>query len=90
MFNKLKHLKNLRNKAKAIQNTLALESTTVAKGGVNITMNGNMEITAITINPDLAIASLEGILKDIINDTIKKTQKLMAQKRQEMGGLPNF
>ncbi len=90
MFNKLKHLKELRNQAKQMQNALAGESTTVEKGGVKVVMNGNMEITSITINEDLAKDSLEGILADCVNDAIKKTQRLMARKMQEMGGMPGL
>ena len=33
---------------------------------------------------------LNNYLKDCINEAIKKTQKLMAQKMQEMGGLPSL
>ena len=90
MFNKLKHLKNLRNQAKQMQNALADESTTVEKGGIKVVMNGNMEITSIAINEDLAKNSLEGILADCVNDAIKKTQRLMARKMQEMGGMPGL
>lgn len=90
MFNKLKHLKDLRSQAKQMQNALANESTTVEKSGVKIVMNGNMEITSIEINEGLAKNSLEGILTDCLNDAIKKTQRLMARKMQEMGGLPRM
>jgi DNA-binding protein YbaB len=90
MFNKLKHLKDLRNQAKQMQNALAQESTTVEKGGVKIVMNGNMEITSIDINEDLAKDSLEGILTDCINDAIRKTQRVMARKMQELGGIPGL
>lgn len=90
MFNKLKHLKDLRNQAKQMQNALAGETTTIEKGGVKVTMNGNMEVVSISINEDLAKESLEGMLADCINDAIKKTQKIMAQKMQEMGGMAKF
>ena len=87
MFNKLKHLKDLRSQANQMQNALAQESVTVEKGGIKIIMNGNMELTSIVINDNLAKDSLEGMLTECINEAIKKTQKLMAQKMQEMGGL---
>jgi len=90
MFNKLKHLKDLRSQAKTMQNALAGEYITIEKGGIKIIMNGNMEITSITINDDLAKESLEGMLADCINEAIKKTQRLMAQKMQEMGGIPGL
>jgi len=87
MFNKLKHLKNLRSQAKTMQNALANEFITVSKSEITVIMNGNMEITSLTINQDLAKDSLEGMLTDCLNEAIKKTQRLMAQKIQEMGGL---
>ncbi len=90
MFNKLKHLKDLRSQAKTMQNALAAESTTIEKGGIKIIMNGNMEIISITVNENLSKDSLEGMLTDCINEAIKKTQRLMAQKMQEMGGLPSL
>ncbi len=90
MFNKLKHLKDVRSQAKTMQNALANETVTVEKGDVKVVMNGNMEITSLTISEGLAKDSLEGILADCVNDAIKKTQRLMAQKMQEMGGIPGL
>ena len=90
MFHKLKHLKDLRQQAKTIQNTLAQEIITVEKSGIKVVIDGNLEIKEISLNQDLAPESLEGILRDCLNEAIKKTQKLMARKMQEMGGLPNL
>ncbi|PIR12849.1 DNA-binding protein [Candidatus Falkowbacteria bacterium CG11_big_fil_rev_8_21_14_0_20_39_10] len=90
MFNKLKHLKDLRSQAKTLQNSLAGESVTVKKNGVKITMDGNMEITSIDISEDLSKEKLEETLKDLINQAIKKTQRIMAQKMQAMGGFPGL
>lgn len=73
-----------------MQRVLAEEIITVEKGGVKVIMDGNMEVKEISINENLAKDSLEGILADCVNDAIKKTQRLMAQKMQEMGGLPKF
>jgi len=90
MFNKLKHLKDLRSQAKTLQNVLSQESITTEKGGIKIVMNGNLEVIFLKINEDLSKDSLEGVLTDCINETIKKTQRLMAQKMQEMGGIPGL
>ncbi|OGF28452.1 hypothetical protein A2331_05205 [Candidatus Falkowbacteria bacterium RIFOXYB2_FULL_34_18] len=90
MFNKLKHLKDLRNTAKQMQNALSGESITIEKNGVTVTMNGNMEVTQIIINENLRKESLEDIIKTCTNDAIKKTQRVMAQKMQEMGGFPGL
>jgi DNA-binding protein YbaB len=90
MFNKLKQFKDLRNQAKTMQNALAQESVEYEKSGVKITMNGNMEITNLTINPGISPNNLQGIVKDAVNETIKRAQKVMAKKVQEMGGIKGF
>jgi DNA-binding protein YbaB len=53
-------------------------------------MNGNMEVSSISINQELSKDSIEGLLAEAVNEAIKKTQRLMAQKMQEMGGLPGL
>ncbi|MCU0679324.1 MAG: YbaB/EbfC family nucleoid-associated protein [Planctomycetes bacterium] len=90
MFSQLKHLKDLRAQAKTMQNALAAETVTVEKGGLMVAMNGNLEIIKISLNENLSIDSQEGLLTECLNEAIKKTQRLMAQKMQEMGGLPGL
>lgn len=90
MFSKLKYIKDLRSQAKIMQNALAEESVTVEKGGIKVVMNGNMEIISLSVNENLSKDSLEGMLTDCLNEAIKKTQRLMAKKMQEMGGLPGL
>lgn len=90
MFNKLKQLKDLRSQAKKMQNALADETITVEKGGIKVIMNGNLEVKSISLNKDMAQSSMEGVLTDCINEAIKKTQKIMAQKLQSMGGFPGL
>lgn len=90
MFSKLKQFKDLRNQAKTIQNALAQESVTVEKGGVKIAMNGNMEVTSVSIAGEMNNEKIAAYVKEAVNDSIKKTQKIMAQKMQEMGGFPGL
>jgi len=90
MFNKLKQFKDLRSQAKTLQGVLAEESVTVERNGVKIIMNGNLEVTTMIVNDKLPKANLENILKDLFNDAVKKTQKIMARKMQEMGGFPGL
>ena len=90
MFNKLKQFKDLRNTAKQMQNMMAQENVTIEKGGLKITMNGNMEITEVKITGEISNNSLENLIKDNTNEAMKKMQKVMAQKMQEMGGLPGL
>jgi len=90
MFSKLKQFRDLRNQAKTLQNALAGENITVEKNNVKITINGNMEITQISINENLSKNNLEKTLVDCLNEAIKKTQKVMAKKIQDMGGIQGF
>ncbi|OGF24005.1 hypothetical protein A3H09_03995 [Candidatus Falkowbacteria bacterium RIFCSPLOWO2_12_FULL_45_13] len=87
MFNKLKQFRDLKNQAKTLQNALAQESVEYEKGGVKVVMNGNMEITELIISPKTAKEALPRLLTEVINETIKRAQKTMAKKVQEMGGL---
>lgn len=90
MFNKLKQYKDLRSQAKSIQDTLANESVTTEKGGVTVVMDGNMKITSLKIGENMSKEQIETNVADCMNDAVKKTQKLMAQKMQEMGGMPGM
>ncbi|HPX64939.1 MAG TPA: YbaB/EbfC family nucleoid-associated protein, partial [bacterium] len=69
---------------------LATEKVTAEKNGVVIEMNGNMEVLSIKINKDLSKEEMANTCKDVVNDAVKKTQRLMAQKMQDMGGLANL
>ena len=86
MFNKLKQVKDLRTQAKTMQSALSDETITIEKKGITLEMNGNMEIQKISINNDLSKEKMEGALKNLFNDAVKKTQRIMAKKMQEMGG----
>ncbi len=90
MFNKLKQIKDLRSQAKTMQSMLADETVSAEKHGITITMNGNMEITNVSLPKDTDHDKLEKSLATCLNDAIKKTQKIMAQKMQEMGGFPGL
>lgn len=90
MFNKLKQFKDLRSQAKTMQSALAQESVTEEKNGVKLTLNGNMEITELILNPELNTESQANALKSCFNDAIKRAQRLMAKKLQDMGGFPGL
>lgn len=90
MFNKLKQFKDLRDQAKTLQNALAKESITLDKNGVKLTMNGNMEVTNIEITETLANDKMASTMKDLMNDSVKKMQRIMAEKMQSMGGFPGL
>ncbi len=90
MFEKLKQIKDLRSQAKTMQNVLAEESVTAERGGVTIKLNGNLEVLSVAIGEGMTKVQIEQASKDAMNDAIKKAQKIIGQKMQEMGGLKNF
>lgn len=90
MFSKLKQFRDLRSQAKTMQDSLAQESITEEKNGVKVTLNGNLELTDLSINPDLDKSAQEEALKSCFNGAVKKAQRLMAKKMQEMGGIPGL
>jgi hypothetical protein len=91
MFNKLKQFKDIRDKAKDMQSQLAQETAEgqAAWGKIKIIINGNQEILSVSIDPELLsdAKKLEELLKEGINDAIKKIQRIIAMKMQQMGGL---
>jgi DNA-binding protein YbaB len=90
MFEKLKQLKDLRDKAKAMQNALAQETINTERNGIKITMDGNMNVSAVVLEKEMSKDELEKKLPDAINETIKKAQRVMAEKMRAMGGLPGM
>jgi len=92
MFDKIREIKNLRDQAKQVKETLAQETVhaNAHHDQVNIIMNGNMEILSTEIHPELLQPDkkedLEKAIKEATNDAIKKAQRIMAQKLQGMGG----
>ena len=90
MFSKLKQFKELRSQAKTMQESLAKETVSEEKNGVSITLNGNLEVISLSINENLNKASQEEALKSCFNGAVKKAQRVMAKKMQEMGGIPGL
>jgi len=87
MFNKLKQIKDLRDQAKTMQTALAGEVFTEEKNGVKIVINGNMEVSSVSLNENLSKSAQEDAIKNAVNEAIKKAQRMMAKKLQDMGGL---
>lgn len=90
MFNKLKQFKDLRQQAKTMQGVLGQEKVEVEKNGIKLSLNGNMEVLDFSITEELSRDEIAKTTKDLINEAIKKTQKIMAKKMQEMGGFPGL
>lgn len=90
MFSKLKQFQDLRSQAKTMQNALAQETVTEERNGVKIVLNGNMEVISLTLGDGLSKSSQEEALKTCFNDALKRAQRLMAKKLQDLGGIPGL
>jgi DNA-binding YbaB/EbfC family protein len=91
MFNKIKAIKNLRDEAKKVQNTLeeVVAEGTAAWGKVKVTVNGNQRVLDVAIDDELLTQKekLQEALKEAFSEANKKIQKEMASHMKDMGGL---
>ena len=94
MFEKLKQFKDLRDKAKEIQTSLAAETVegTGAWNKVKITMDGNQNVTAVTIADEILgdKSKIQDGVREAVNDAVKKAQRKMMEKMKDMGALPGM
>ena len=92
MFNKLKQYKDLRDKAKQLQSSLAVEKVegTGGWGKVKVEMDGNQTVTNLTVADELLAPGqkdkLQSALKDALQDALRKAQRKMMDKMKGMGG----
>lgn len=91
MFSKLKQFKDLKDRAKAMQDMLAEEKVDGTSGWnkVKVTINGNQHVEDVSIDASLMDdrSKLEGLLKEAFNDAVEKMQKTLASKLREGGGM---
>ncbi len=90
MFNKLKQFKDIRSRAKTLQDNLSKESVEGSGGWgkAKIVMDGNMKVKTVTLDPTLFAdkAACESAVRDAANDAVGKMQKIMASKMKDLGG----
>ena len=82
MFDNLKKMQEL----KKMQDGFKQERETVQKRGVSVTVNGNMEVMNITLNPTLTQREMEEVTKQCINEANKNIQKRLAKVMMASGG----
>jgi nucleoid-associated protein EbfC len=92
MFNKLKHIKDLKKQGKMMQDELAtvVQEGSAARGKVKMTVNGNRELVSVEIDDSMLEnkAKLEEAVKEAFKDaTGMKFQMKLAKKMQSMGGM---
>lgn len=85
IFSKIKAIKDLRSQAKEMQSILKDVLIEEEYKGSKVTMDGNMNVTILTLNHERSIADLQSDVKELMNDAIKKTQRKMAEKMRESG-----
>lgn len=91
MFNKLKQVKDLRDKAKQLQSVLSEVKVegAAAWGKVKVAMDGNSQVQSVDIDEEMLgdKGKLEAAMKDAYNDALKKAQRKMVEKMKESGNL---
>ena len=91
MFNKLKQFKDLKEKAKVMQEMLSQETAegVAGWGKVKIVVDGTQRIVSVTIDPSVLNdhVKLEEMIRDAANDAMEKIQKTLANKMREGGGM---
>ena len=91
MLSKLKQYKDMRDQGKKMQSALSGESTTTRAAGdrVVMTMNGNLEMTGLSISEELLKPEqkdrLQNAIKEAHGEALKKMQRTIAMKMQESG-----
>lgn len=81
MLDQLKKIAEL----KRMQDAFKKERTTIEKQGVCVTINGNMEIEEIKLNPELSIEDQQKILKNCFNEAKDSMQKTLAKMMMASG-----
>jgi DNA-binding YbaB/EbfC family protein len=94
VFSKLKQIKDLRSKAKEMQEQMAeqVAEGSAEWGKVKIKMDGNMRILSVNIDDSLLTdkAKIEAGVRDAFADAMKTIQKLMLEQMRASGTLPDI
>lgn len=93
MFNKLKHIKDMKKAGKQMQDELAtiVHEGAGARGKLKIVVNGNRDVVDVKVEPALLELSpdkvADAVKEAYKNATGTKFQMKLAKKMQDMGGL---
>jgi DNA-binding protein YbaB len=75
MFDNLKKIAEL----KKMQDSFKKERLTIEKRGVLVTINGNMEIEEVKLNPELSLEDQQNAIKQCFNEAKENIQKTLAK-----------
>lgn len=81
MFDQFKQIKKL----KELQNSLSGEQVEIEKSGIKIVIDGKLGVRELYINPELGKEEQETVLKECINEAIRKIRDIIAQKMMGSG-----
>ena len=80
-FDQAKQMKQMMD----LKKKLGKQSVTVEDNGIEVVINGKLEIEEIVLNPDLDLEQQASKLKKVINDANKQMQMKMASEMKGMG-----
>lgn len=80
MFDKFKQMAQL----KSLQDEIAKEKFEAEQEGVKVIVNGKLMVEDIVLNPELSTERQAQVVKDCLNDALKKAQTSAAQKMMGM------
>lgn len=86
MFNKLKQIKDLRSKAKAMESLLGQVAVASEKNGVRLAMDGNFNITELVLNPALDPIKQAEALKSCFRTALDEAKKKAGEALRSSGG----
>ena len=81
VFNKLKQLKQMRDRALVIQRELAEEKVEIEEKGIKVVITGDQKIEFLEID-----GKQDSRVLNAINKAIKKSQKIAAEKLAQLSG----
>lgn len=76
MIDKIKQLMQLKN----LQDAIKKEKFEAEKDGIKIIINGGFNVEEIILNPNLDKEQQEKVLRDCLNEAVKKVQASMLQR----------
>lgn len=80
IFDQIKQLKEMKD----LQDNLGKEQASAEKEGIKAVVNGKMEVEEIILNPSLSVERQQEVLKECVNEAMKKVQMSAAQKFFQM------
>ncbi|MFA7691346.1 MAG: YbaB/EbfC family nucleoid-associated protein [Candidatus Hydrogenedentes bacterium] len=88
----IKQAMEMKERMETLKSTLADERVEFSVAGeVSVTLNGNMEVVSLTINPGLLQSedaeTIEGVITAAMNGALEKTRALVKSKMSDLAGL---